>query len=433
VNGFYGGGGGEKRQRGGRKKRKKNHQEERVVVQNWDDIYDPSRPNNYEDYKRSDEKWAEIRDWKDRLYAHRYAKEKAEQDQEMGSDDNEVEDRTESRNGEYCWFNIVTKLTIGAAMFAPPTGGYSFAPPASFDNDDQAARMTTSSPRPPPPPPPPADIDMDETADEAYARRSKMLPMLQENLETANVLTRPTTAEVRGTNEVPPPPPPPPSTAPALSISRAPVRYSMPTPPASLPKTEAELQDLLSNPTDKPATLEDEPAASETGEEESPAPRSLAPGQKGFAQRLMSKMGWTKGSGLGASGTGLVAPLRVQMEKRKKQSNQDGKGGYVGPQTARIIGGKTGADQKKTKKKVRKEGDEEEEEEEDEEVVEAPAMSEVVVLRGMVDGMDVAKELAEGTLMQEIGEEFGDKVCFLSFLPVSVVFVIGSVLTNTML
>lgn len=70
VNGFYG---GEKRQRGGRKKRKKN-KEESHVSQNWDDIYDPSRPNIYEDYKHSDERIMEIREWKDRLYAHRMAR-----------------------------------------------------------------------------------------------------------------------------------------------------------------------------------------------------------------------------------------------------------------------------------------------------------------------------------------------------------------------
>lgn len=70
VNGFYG---AEKRQRGGRKKRKKNR-EESHVPQNWDDIYDPSRPNNYEEYKNSDEKIREVREWKDRLYAHRMAR-----------------------------------------------------------------------------------------------------------------------------------------------------------------------------------------------------------------------------------------------------------------------------------------------------------------------------------------------------------------------
>ena len=72
VNGFFG---GEKRQRGGRKKRKKN-KEETPATQNWDDIYDPSRPNNYEEYKNSDEKIREVREWKDRLYAHRMARRK---------------------------------------------------------------------------------------------------------------------------------------------------------------------------------------------------------------------------------------------------------------------------------------------------------------------------------------------------------------------
>jgi splicing factor 45 len=66
INNFY----GEKRQRGGRKKRKKNREVEEIS-QNWDDIYDPSRPNNYEEYKNSDEKIREVRDWKDVLYAHR--------------------------------------------------------------------------------------------------------------------------------------------------------------------------------------------------------------------------------------------------------------------------------------------------------------------------------------------------------------------------
>jgi splicing factor 45 len=70
VNGFYG---GEKRQRGGRKKRKKNRDAPEMIT-NWDDIYDPSRPNNYEEYKRSDEKIREVREWKDRLYAHRMAR-----------------------------------------------------------------------------------------------------------------------------------------------------------------------------------------------------------------------------------------------------------------------------------------------------------------------------------------------------------------------
>ena len=80
VNGFYG---GEKRQRGGRKKRKKN-KEDTHIPQNWDDIYDPSRPNSYDEYKNSDEKIREVREWKDRLYAHRMARHRSFSD----SDDN---------------------------------------------------------------------------------------------------------------------------------------------------------------------------------------------------------------------------------------------------------------------------------------------------------------------------------------------------------
>lgn len=83
VNGFFA---DQKRQRGGRKKRKKNNKEDRAVVQDWDDIYDPSRPNTYEDYKNSEEKYREVREWKDRLYAHRFAKERRSSVSSSGSD-----------------------------------------------------------------------------------------------------------------------------------------------------------------------------------------------------------------------------------------------------------------------------------------------------------------------------------------------------------
>ena len=61
------------------------------MVQNWDDIYDPSRPNNYEEYKHSDEKLREVREWKDRLYAHRIARESSSRA------DSEEEERSRSR------------------------------------------------------------------------------------------------------------------------------------------------------------------------------------------------------------------------------------------------------------------------------------------------------------------------------------------------
>ena len=60
---------GEKRQRGGRKKKKRRQQED--IETNWDDIYDPTRPTNVEEYLHSDEKVQEVRDWKALLYRHR--------------------------------------------------------------------------------------------------------------------------------------------------------------------------------------------------------------------------------------------------------------------------------------------------------------------------------------------------------------------------
>ena len=107
----------------------------------------------------------------------------------------------------------------------------------------------------------------------------------------------------------------------------------------------------------------------------------------------MSKYGWTKGSGLGANSSGIVNPLRVQVEKQKKKPDSEG-GGFVGlGGMGKIIGGK--------KKGGKGDGGDE---------GKFGAMSEVIVLKGMIDGMDLDEELASGDLMQEIGEECGEKV-----------------------
>lgn len=110
----------------------------------------------------------------------------------------------------------------------------------------------------------------------------------------------------------------------------------------------------------------------------------------------MSKYGWTKGSGLGASGSGIVNPLRVQVEKQKKKPDSEG-GGFVGPGgKGKIIGGA-----KKGNPGVQAE------------TGKFGPMSEVVILLGMVDGMDLDVELegaGDGGLVQEIGDECGDKV-----------------------
>ncbi|KAM3072271.1 hypothetical protein ACMFMG_009084 [Clarireedia jacksonii] len=317
VNGFYV---GEKRQRGGRKRRKKNR-EEQAVFQDWDDIYDPSRPNNYEEYKHSDEKIREVREWKDRLYAHRMAR-------KGSSDSNDDDEPYRPQMGN---------------QFAPPPN-YSFAPPPINSPPRKRSKSPTSdsySPKlesQPPPPPPPETTPM----------------------------------------------PPPPASLPAGAISRAPVRYNLPAAPSELPASEAELEQALA---DEP----EEEDGQNSGDED--APRSVRPGQKGFAERLMSKYGWTKGSGLGADGSGMLTPLQVKLEKRKKKSDAEGGGFRDSGGRGKIIGGK---------KKVK---------EEDESGRFGP-MSEVVVLRGMVDNMDLDAEVegaGDGGLVQEIGDECGEK------------------------
>lgn len=111
---------------------------------------------------------------------------------------------------------------------------------------------------------------------------------------------------------------------------------------------------------------------------------------------MLSKWGWNKGSGLGATGSGIVNPLQVKLEKRKKRPDSEG-GGFVTPAgRGKIIGSN-----KKGEYDTSKFG----------------PMSEVVKLLGMVDGMDLDVEMEggqNGGLMQEIGQECGDKVRFFS-------------------
>ncbi|KAF7585919.1 hypothetical protein BBP40_009865 [Aspergillus hancockii] len=359
VNDFYA---GPKRQRGGRKKRKKN-KDVHEFVQNWDDIYDPSRPNSYEEYKHSDEQIAEVREWKDRLYAHRMVR-------SPSRDSCSEEDYGRPTNRQFA----------PPGSFAPPPNINDIppAPPAELDatsGEDTFFRrgqisanpsdmdMADYTPPPPPPEEPSAPVLDDPTGQDAYLRRLQLSTGAQPVADSA----------------------PPPQSRPlealqpaSATISRAPVRYTLPPPPEDIPASEAELEEVLA----KEQPVEDE------GEDE--AQRSLRPGQKGFAQRLLEKYGWTKGSGLGASGSGIVNPLQVKVDKQKKRPDAEG-GGFVTPAgRGKIIGG--------TRKK--------------EDEGKFGSMSEVIVLKGMLDGMDLEAELEGnqgGNLMQEIGDECSEK------------------------
>ncbi|ROV98822.1 hypothetical protein VPNG_08402 [Cytospora leucostoma] len=361
----------EKRQRGGRRAKKKNNKSRQSDGQrgtDWDEIYDPSRPTNVDEYLRSDERVREVQEWKSVLYAHRRKLRKGSYDSE--EDDSEGDARPAMGN-----------------QFAPP-GDYSFAPPPMSPQ----ARTQATHPPPPqlhPPPPPPPD---DATGDDAFARR---LAMSQGIAPPPPISTTDT--------PTPPPPPPPPEEPSGATIARAPVRYE--APPQPPPTTEQQDDHDEDMDIDDAAPLglgasnrnDNDTAMPDADDNNNNTPRTNRPGQKGFAQRLMSKYGWTAGSGLGAEQTGIVNPLQVKVEKRRKRPDAEG-GGFAEPGgRARIIGGKvsaaaaaaaTAADRDRGK---------------------FGAMSEVVVLRGMLEGMENLQGEVEGGLGQEIGEECGDK------------------------
>ncbi|RFU75995.1 dna-damage repair [Trichoderma arundinaceum] len=325
---------GEKRQRGGRKKKKKRQEQ---FETDWDEMYDPSRPTNVDEFLRSDEKVEEVREWKGLLYRHRKRQEE--------SDISDSEDE--------------------GARAAPPN---QFAPPASYAFA-------------PPPRSPPAAPPQDETADEAYARRLALStgqqpppPPQPHPSEPSLPAPPPPPPETDRDSSYQPPPPP----SESATISKAPVRYTQAT--QSPNNAENDEHEGYSPP---PSFSR---ADGEGAPEDSYEQRSNRPGQAGFAQRLMSKYGWTKGSALGANESGILNPLRVQVEKRRKKADADG-GGWAEPGgKGKIIGGKR-------KEENGKFG----------------VMSEVIVLQNMLENMpDLEEEIADG-LGQEIGGECGEK------------------------
>ncbi|KPM44727.1 hypothetical protein AK830_g1804 [Neonectria ditissima] len=297
----------EKRQRGGRKKKKKSQQMHTET--DWEELYDPTRPTNVEEYLRSDEKVDEVREWKALLYRHRKKR-----------DNSDLSDDEEDGDTRH----------VAPSQFAPPSS-YSAVPP------------------PPQSPPAPREI----SGDDAFVRRLA-LSQGQAPLAVSQ----------------PPPPPAPPSDS--TTISRAPIRYVQPEEPKEKDKDEAE---------SPPPTIGGSKPDIDS------QPRSARPGQAGFAHRLMSKYGWTQGTGLGAEETGIINPLRVQVDKRRKKADADG-GGWAEPGgKGKIVGGN------------RKEGS----------TGKFGIMSEVIVLQDMLEDMpDLQAEIAD-RLGQEIGEECGEK------------------------
>ncbi|KAG9676670.1 hypothetical protein KCU99_g3485, partial [Aureobasidium melanogenum] len=211
-------------------------------------------------------------------------------------------------------------------------------------------------------------------------------------------------------DQYPPPPPPPQFSAapplPGLQYYPPPPPHFVPPPPPPAQPYQAAPSSVTAQPTPpQPSgtisrepvryeqaarTQEDTAHASdidnaEPSQEPEPEVRTSAPGQKGFAQRYMEKMGWKKGEGLGKEATGITTILRHEATKRKRKADSEG-GGWAQPAAmGRIVGGK------KTKT--------------DTPVDESKAFSLVARFEGMLKDMDIDKAIEEDNLMQRIGEK----------------------------
>ncbi|KAF2210488.1 hypothetical protein CERZMDRAFT_106833 [Cercospora zeae-maydis SCOH1-5] len=455
----------EREQRKAKKKNKKKSKYEEKV-RSWDDIYDPTVPAPIAEFARSDFHFDLEEEWKQRLYEAN-KREKVRQGKYEKAGDVDMEDAPQPRKGMH---------------FAPP-GQMSFAPPPAFDSRSHSRQRSNdpysgaSSPRRDmsggresgeptasyAPRPPVVDVNMEETAEEAYARRLAM----------------------SGMAAAPPPPPPTRSSAPTFAPTSAspPASGATPSDPdaekkakvaaqiaalkakfsksatAATPATEIPMQTLPPAAAIVPPIVQQGPSApppppsTDTAQTEDPTPkydaarldppsvtaqpvtagtisggptynaeylarqqqqtstipsdqqapahqeseeRTNRPGQDGFAERLMKKLGWEKGQGLGASGDGITTALQMQAQKRKKKPDAQG-GGFATPTAmGKIIGGKKAKPKpgEETTTGVASELDD---------------MSPVVKLSGMLENMDVDHEIAENNLMQEIGDEMGEQ------------------------
>ncbi|KAK1068269.1 hypothetical protein LTR74_005767 [Friedmanniomyces endolithicus] len=437
-----------KPERGGRNKKKKKGgklQQEATRSWSWDDVYDPSMPNNYADYKGSDEQIMEIRDWKARLYYHQLSAKK------IGPVRGEESAKGPAVN----------------SMFAPPAS-LSFAPPSfegplsrpDDDDDDYAPpapsrlpdmsdeyeppqafsstavaddprskevdprRMplnragASQTPMVPPivvqPPPPlnstivPSAAMTDsvtaaiaakkaEAAAKVAAFKAKVeahkaakagvvteTALSAPSVETANIPTlapQPATSEQPQTQTQPSPPPP------------APIE----DPESGATISRAPVRYQLPPPVADLSVTEEDAATTEPAED---AVRSNRPGQKGFAERLLKKYGWEKGKGLGAQGNeGITTAIVAKAEKRKKLADAEG-GGWAKPANmGKLIGGK----RRKVEGSDVVVGDGEDAGRTEDQPY--GPLSPVIKLSNMLTGLDIDDEVENKDLYGEVGRE----------------------------
>jgi splicing factor 45 len=239
------------------------------------------------------------------------------------------------------------------AQLAAATTGLSFAPPKTFDPPN-ASSMSL-------PPPPPRAFPDAITSDDPYTNRFRVTQGMQTGFAQDALPPPPPPGS-------PPPPPPPMVQAvkpqPAV-ISAEPIRYNVPS-----VSTQAQGED-------------------ESRKDSTEGERPKKPVNK--ALQMMLKMGHVQGKGLGAKQDGIVKPLSLQQEKRKRLPDAQG-GGFATPAVGKIVGG------------TRAKGSEQEDSK-------FGKPSNVVVVRGLADGVDFVAEMQrdDGGIRQRLGEWLTEK------------------------
>ena len=451
---------GAKRQRGGgkNKKNKKKKTQQETRVWDWDDIYDPTLPNNYADYKRSEEQIKEIRDWKARLYYHQLKEAKQQGRSGAGYSEEGDEEQCARPINSTCARLSLELADRPTGMFAPPPSNLSFAPP-TFDNEPPAPpplddddegdyRLPEdnddySSPEPRPVSSDgayehrsafaqPSTIHSNATGEDAYMRRMQMSGMVSQSTGLASAPLPPPPPAVRKPEDADveakraaaqakiaafkaklQKPPANPNAAPVVSPPAPPTQASMspaaqsPLPPPSSPPSESEPVQAPSGTISRapvrynvppPSThkLDSDNTAMEVDSNENAPSTNKQSGKKGFAERMLKKYGWQKGQGLGAQGEGIATPIIAQAEKRKKLPDAKG-GGWAAPANmGKIVGGK------RRKVDTSAGGTSEED-------ARFGIMSAVVKVEGMLRGVDVQRGIEEGNLLQTVGEEMEER------------------------
>ncbi|PFH54403.1 hypothetical protein AMATHDRAFT_83440 [Amanita thiersii Skay4041] len=399
VNGFKStqnkkrGGGG-----GGKGKGKKNKNAPIVLV--WDpmELYDPLRPNDYNEYKmwkqrdriERREREAERRRLEERKRSRRsasysdsdYTDSEGERPRKTGRYDDECYDHW-SRDDDRGYGDNSARNPSSAAVDRNLTGEEAYqrrlamssgmksapvAPAPSADDPETIPSLSIGDATPPAP----ASVNM--TGEEAYLRRVAMSTM--------------------GNRSQPPQPPPVARSPPPLAYNPfAPPAVSAPPPGPPPPPASNELEDRIKAAAAIAAKLgalaKAEPSSSTPTPPLPPSseenPKSSEP--QGFAARLMAKWGHKEGQGLGVDGSGIVNALTVeQVSQGKSGKGKNSKGSTPAPTGLKAMG-----------KIVN--NNEDAKAREDRERFGEP--SRVVVLTNMVGPEDVEDE----DLREEIGDE----------------------------